>query len=87
MEEGGCPPWISTSTVPAAPPSVVNRADNTEPAVAMNTAEREPKRRVVTIEHPPITYSHKTGLLKEEKAQYSLDSFYKKIVNSPKSFS
>lgn len=51
------PPWISTAPVPApaAPSSVVNTADNTEPEEGTNIAEHEPARRVVAIEHLPIT--------------------------------
>ena len=41
-KEGVPPPWIPTAPVPA-------------PAAATNTAEREPERRVVAIEHLPIT--------------------------------
>lgn len=56
-KKGVPPPWISTVPVPtpAAPSSVANTADNTEPEEGTNIAEHEPERRVVAIEHLPIT--------------------------------
>ena len=54
--------------------------------VADIPSEQEPDRQSIVITDVPVTYPHEMGLLKEAKDQYSRDSFYRRVMDTPKPF-